>query len=270
MKNFIKSLLKREKAPEGYNKRHLEEASTQVIPTGNTKEIIEQIHREFFSASEEIVREARQIINNLPQTNASKAERLRAIGFGNTQEAVEDKQKHNAEEKANTAIETALYFTNAYPMYRYIDDAAIDRICKKYNLVFGESNRYKGFIPDKNLKDIEAFKIKEEDCFYGHEWRSFIDYRTMLTEDSYQRYINQRSNSPIPYHHDSITKLIDTLYICAPLKDMDMTNARLDGRRIIEYPDPIVLRRVRGGGYLIITAWGDEASDPEVVNSKMN
>lgn len=36
-----------------------------------------------------------------------------------------------------------------------------------------------------------------------------------------------------------------------------------------EIPDPVVLYPVREG-YLIVTAWGDEASDPDVVNEVNN
>ena len=34
-------------------------------------------------------------------------------------------------------------------------------------------------------------------------------------------------------------------------------------------PDPVVLQPVKGG-YLILTAWGDEASDPIVINEINN
>jgi len=39
--------------------------------------------------------------------------------------------------------------------------------------------------------------------------------------------------------------------------------------RKIEIPDPVVLQPVKGG-YLILTAWGDEASDPLVMNEINN
>lgn len=268
IKQYIKSLFEREKVSEKYNTRH-----DGKLTSFDTKQIIEQIHREFFAASEKIVEDAKGIINNLPETNSSKAERLRVMGFHQTQEVVKDSEKKQAEQAAQKAMETALYFTHHYPLYRYIDDAAIDRICKKYNLVFGENIRYKGFIPEKNLKEIEAFKIKEEDCFYAHSWTSYITYEKMLSENSYEEFKEQHKprehGFSLAYLGNRIER-IETLFICAPLKDMDVTKAKLEGNRIIEYPDPIVLRRVRGGGYLIITAWGDEASDPEVVNSKMN
>jgi len=62
------------------------------------------------------------------------------------------------------------------------------------------------------------------------------------------------------------------LQICAPIKDMDTSGLEIiDGYKLIKkyIPDPVVLQPVRGG-YLILTAWGDEASDPIVVNEINN
>jgi hypothetical protein len=62
------------------------------------------------------------------------------------------------------------------------------------------------------------------------------------------------------------------LEIAAPIKDFDTSKMVLSGRKLerkIEIPDPVVLQPVFHGGkkhYLIVTAWGDEASDPEVMN----
>ena len=65
------------------------------------------------------------------------------------------------------------------------------------------------------------------------------------------------------------------LEIAAPLKDFNMTNAEVKGFKIskIEIPDPIVLKPVIFNNqkhYLIVTAWGLEASDELVVNQKFN
>ncbi len=38
---------------------------------------------------------------------------------------------------------------------------------------------------------------------------------------------------------------------------------------LFRYYDPIVLAKVQGG-YLVVTAWGDEASDPDVVQPRRN
>ena len=53
-----------------------------------------------------------------------------------------------------------------------------------------------------------------------------------------------------------------------------MTNISIeDGYKLKQVykdiPDPVVLQPVKGG-YLILTAWGDEASDPLVINENFN
>lgn len=60
--------------------------------------------------------------------------------------------------------------------------------------------------------------------------------------------------------------------ICAPKQDFDTRGFIVqDGHKLVY--DPIVLQSVSKEGiegYLIVTAWGDEASDENVVNQKMN
>jgi hypothetical protein len=65
------------------------------------------------------------------------------------------------------------------------------------------------------------------------------------------------------------------LEIVAPLIDFNMTDSEIKDFKIskIEIPDPIVLKPVYFNNqkhYLIVTAWGLEASDEIVVNQKMN
>jgi hypothetical protein len=63
-------------------------------------------------------------------------------------------------------------------------------------------------------------------------------------------------------------------FIAAPKNQMIINPGdRVDGVEIKEVPhvpDPIVLWPIEDNFYLIVTAWGDEASDPLVVNHKMN
>lgn len=64
----------------------------------------------------------------------------------------------------------------------------------------------------------------------------------------------------------------EKLQICAPIKYMDIKGLELtEGYKLEKkfIPDPVVLQPVKGG-YLILTAWGDEASDPLVVNQNFN
>jgi hypothetical protein len=57
--------------------------------------------------------------------------------------------------------------------------------------------------------------------------------------------------------------------ICAPIKDMDTSGMRLINNKLVYIPDPVVLFPVELG-YIIVTAWGDEASDENVVNADLN
>jgi ABC-type molybdate transport system permease subunit len=53
---------------------------------------------------------------------------------------------------------------------------------------------------------------------------------------------------------------------------MDITGLELtEGYKLTKkfIPDPVVLQPVRGG-FLLVTVWGDEASDELVVNNKFN
>lgn len=62
----------------------------------------------------------------------------------------------------------------------------------------------------------------------------------------------------------------DQLLICAPEKDMDLKDVKKKGFQLfktekVNFPDPVVLKPIKHG-FLILTAWGDEASDPLVLN----
>jgi len=64
------------------------------------------------------------------------------------------------------------------------------------------------------------------------------------------------------------------MLICAPKKDMDLKGLKKLGLffqsfTTVTFPDPVVLQPVKGG-FLIVTAWGDEASDELVINSINN
>jgi hypothetical protein len=54
------------------------------------------------------------------------------------------------------------------------------------------------------------------------------------------------------------------LQICAPQKDMNLDGMRVDGHQILAPRlDPVILQPVEQG-FIIVTAWGDEAEDPLV------
>jgi len=136
---------------------------------------------------------------------------------------------------------------------------------------------------------------------YAHNWETEIrwhggytceerkaheDGTTLIThEDFFKRYMDENYSKEnwVERHKDKLERAgMDERYIAAPSEDMDMDNHRiydyevvpegkLEEMKLIE--DPVVFYPVSFGniiGGLIVTAWGDEASDPLVMNVKHN
>lgn len=162
-------------------------------------------------------------------------------------------------------------------------------------MVLGDVGLYTGFVPDKNRKEILAFKglraedkyvteiINSESQVIGHvsENELLSNYaKKVVKEDSNYTFvqfsdgsINVKGGTAKWGEFAKVRKYSDnSLMICAPVKDMDMSGMTIEeGYQIKTIPveDPVVLKRIVGG-YLILTAWGPEASDPHVVNEINN
>lgn len=260
-----------------------EESMSAVVPSvaalsaGNAMlsnaEIIAQIHHAFHTAGDSIVLQAKELLAKADMQTIAKAERLSNLGFTaaqNVQRAVEEKMKADAEK---AKMELILRYSISYPSYRFIDAATITAICTKYSLVFGEASDYQGFVPEKNLKEMEAFPgVKEEDEVFMARYVGRYSLGTYYGKwEEHERSVFMRH-----YAHDGNyqTRSSKTYMICAPLKDMNMEGKTLDGVNVTpigrEIPDPVVLVPMKGGLFCILTAWGEEASDPLVINPQHN
>lgn len=259
-------------------------------PSQTTAEVIEQIHHEFNTAGENLLKEALEIINSAPILDAEKTKRLEQLGFRQTAEVVKFREIESTKLKAAELAKIVEDYSFRYPNHKFITEEAVKRICEKYNLVCAEVSRYKGFVPDKNLREIEAFKIQDKDRLYEQRIVGYSSRWSIISREQYVKETKPKEREPNPldsfdsiarymlserdlqnrnsgYSYEELTELM----ICAPSKDMDLTDADVIGYKVVkrEVPGPVVLRRVMHG-YLILTAWGDEASDTDVVNQKMN
>lgn len=253
----------------------------------SVNEIIEEIHHSFYSEVDKLLASAK-IANSLDTDQhdlIEKCNRLKSLGFTNTKEVKEAEaeilrlsilQKDNEAKK--NLIEAINYFSFKYPNYKFITEESVKKICHKYNLIYGAIDKYIGTVPDKNLKQMEDFKVLENDECYVHKasfvWDSALDlilkYETLV---DHNKRINARADN-IDVH----TRIIDMkcpLEIAAPIKDFNMDGMEVKDFKIskIEIPDPVVLKPVifnKQKHYLIVTAWGIEAGDDLVVNSKHN
>lgn len=238
-------------------------------------EQIRKIHNEFFTAADALVLEAETFKENKPKVNINKAERLKALGFGIAKEVKDVEEILTKEKEYEHKIQLIKMYKQKYPLYRFITEDQIEKICDKYNLYDGPSSAFIGFIPEKNLQDIENFKCNVDDLYQGFDLVDFRDSLVraaqLMREHAYQFSIEgvvgkkeKTSSAKVKNEKPQYRFLI-----CAPEKDFKIDNYKYSkkGRQIV--PDPIVTVKVKGGR-LIVTAWGDEASDSEIINESNN
>ena len=218
---------------------------------------VEEIHEEFYSSTEQVLIEANEIIKN--DTTAATMKKLGFKRIGIVQEM---------ERKSMIARwkETIQYYQQKYPLYKFILPEEVQRICNKYGLFFGDVTQYKGVVPDKNVQEILRFQVKGED-------RAESDGRTFFTSSHWgspfeKFFLNNGTWCEEKVEEDGAKKETMVMKICAGKDKFELSGWEVkDGYKLV--PDPIVLQPVKGG-YLIVTAWGDEAADETVVNENMN
>ena len=249
------------------------------IQVKGTKEIIEQIHNEFNNKGDELVKEAQSIIDGISIHNEEKSKRLVSIGFRQTREVVDYSGKIAAKEQQKKLTEALTSLQTEFPQYKFITTEAAMAICEKYNLVLGDIGQYTGFVPEKNLKQIEDFFSTKNELNLSYYLRKHsFQGNQRISKKEYEMYsgelqlLRERNAHHSIYYN--VYQAVTELRIAAPLKDMKAEGYKLKGKVFEkEIPDPVVLAPVNRNGvdlFCIITAWGDEASDELVVNQQMN
>lgn len=239
------------------------EAKTALLSHKYPVEVLE-IHNEFNTAADRLLLSANAIIAEASTKDAVKVTRLESLGFKQAAQVIELKPILEQAVLSKEQIELLRYYQQNYPFNKFITESQVEIICKKYNLVCGDVNRFKGFVPEKNLRDVEKFKLKETDTLFRvgskNTYRndSFNEYGKIDWDGGEQarRWSSRRSLVKEPLG----------LQICAPIKDMDMTDMTIENgyrmKEVVKHiPDPVVLQPVKGG-YLILTMWADETFDP--------
>ncbi len=257
-----------------------------------TQEVIEKIHNEFNGAGEVLLCEAKRV---LKKSVSDKAVRLEKAGFKLAKGVAEAKQTIQEQEEHRKTMEMVNYYTMNYPNQKFITEEIVKKICAKYGLVCAPVDRFKGFVPEEKLKMIEGFSIKENDV--GElKIKAYYSFPNTQDKDQVKRLRRMYPDDIIPFsllQNGGITKFYEVgdnwgqisvrnydsidnkaLRICAPASQFDTNGLTKFGHQLrqvtkVEIPDPVVLQPCKGG-YLIICAWGDEASDEMVVNPKDN
>lgn len=258
-------------------------AKEKVFPTDVNK-VIEQIHNDFDTAGEKLLIEAKEILSK--EVDCSKGKRLESLGFLSSKSVVEAKQLQSEKDKKKELATLIEYYSIHYPNNKFITEDAVASICKKYGLLCADVSYYIGEVPEKNLKEIEAFKLRDEDM----QTRSnFDDYLAMAQRQAMrqaQSMMNMDWQSPLglsslerqirrPLYSQTLAmpttevtrKVKPSFKICAPENEFNTRGLIKSGHHLI--PDPIVLQPVKGG-YLIVSKWGLEGKDPSLVNEVHN
>lgn len=251
---------------------------------------IEEIHNAFNNEGDKLLKEAQELLKTLTVDNEAKSKQLAELGFTATKEVNNLRETDRKREEQKRIADAITEAKRLYPNYRFITEESAERIAKKYNLVLGEVTQYKGFVPQKNLDEISLFfnnhpSDKQEYVVQSYTY-SRDDSRLVtpkarhITKEEYERDVQsrelfKRDNPQFNYSFSNFPLQRNTiLSICAPISDMNTEGYKLNGWKLEkEIPDPIVMKaKTFNGvsGFIIITAWGDEASDPEVVNHQNN
>lgn len=221
------------------------------MPTKERISIDQQIHNDLHLSCQQLLDSIQEELSPLPYSEEDKKryKKLSNIGFTAVPEVEQYNQDIITRRKQLEERKLINHYAQKYPLNKFITENAVDTLCKRYGLILGEVRRFKGQIPLKNQEEIVNFKVAVEDGEYMGS--GFIGEGL--------RRLRYRDYNPDDPH----------LHIVAPQQMFNLTNAEIKGNRIYEIKDPIVLQPVKGG-WLIITAWGAEANDLEVINPKKN
>lgn len=276
------------KFPNFLTKPTSKEVETDVMDVVKRSypKVVQEIHKEFMTAGDKLLENANKILSELKYPHEEKAKRLNELGFYATPQVVENSIIEGKKRFQKNIAEAVSYFKVKYPDYKFITGEIAKQICEKYKLVLGDTHDYNGFVPDKNIEQIELFyqkhpedKVEYTRQYYKNEYGSYaievmseIEYKSAVERyESIKKQDPYSANRYGPNHSQGPT----VLKICAPIKDMNIEYKKLMGHILMqEIPDPIVMKMVRHDnntlGYIIITAWGDEASDELVINQNNN
>ena len=208
----------------------------------------EVIHKEFDDASDELLKEAQEIIDKAPNINEGYLEKLKAAGFTNSPYFNEKNELLKEKEQSELVKSYIEKYRSAYPEYKFITRDKLKAINKKYGLILGPLDRFIKDVPEKNLNDI--LKAKER-IIKGHILKKPILDLPTERLSSIARTIIDHGGIPAD------------MGIIAPLSDFDTSEMIIEDNELkYDVDDPIAVQEVIGG-YLIITKWGKEATYEE-------
>lgn len=165
--------------------------------------IIEQIHSEFSSAEETLMKEVNSFLKKSEDADKDKLSQLASLGFSSFRE-LREVQPEEVERVKDLKRKIELY-TGQTTLYKFITEEKVIEICKKWGLVHAPVELYTDTIPYKNQQEILEFqkwtKGKEE-----------ILSSESLRKSDYTRSATSETGSST-YKEKSVAELFETFIL---------------------------------------------------------
>jgi len=120
-------------------------------------EKIQEIHKTVDMSSDKALAEARQILFDLEKVNDTKSERLLKLGFTGIDSVKQIEQLKKEKDKFKRIRDCIESYQNKYPLNKFITKEEANSVCEKYNLYIADVPFFKGFVPERNLQEMERF-----------------------------------------------------------------------------------------------------------------
>lgn len=132
----------------------------------NNVNVIEQIHHEFKTSYLETFRISENTASSSDFVAKEEYEKAPEYGFSNSISVKEYFIKKKIHEESTEMLETLKRFKVDYPTKKFITFKDTADIIRKYGLIIAEPSKFIGEFPEKNLKEMASFKLKEQDEAY--------------------------------------------------------------------------------------------------------
>jgi hypothetical protein len=191
---------------------------------------VEQIHAEFDSAQERLLRESHEILGTLSieKQMENKCNDLMKLGFVKSEGVTKIQEIQEKRIPMETLARTIQYFKLKYPFDKFITVDELERICKKYNLIHAPVSQYIKDVPEKNVLEMKnSKKLDEKDKSPANEYlfraKSFHKTSTqkhLLKGKTFTMYLNEaQENTILRNDFSSDTLVAKLLGLDPPIKN---------------------------------------------------
>lgn len=139
--------------------------------------IVKEIHESYSGAEQQLVTEARKILEREKNRDEDKMQKLSNLGFSKAKPVVGLTPEEL--EQAQSIMFLSKKYSVIAPQYKFITDEKIDEINMKYGLVLAPASAFIEDIPERNQDDIVNFDFAERAGYeqgynpYGHlTWKT--------------------------------------------------------------------------------------------------